>query len=406
MTKAVEYWSEGKKLAKNEGIDGYVAVGLANIINFYITEKQFSIASGYLNEYKLIANSSQSLQYKIKIHRYQCQIEHGLGNYTAAIKECKACLTILENYNNRFDEQSVYRTLYEVNKKLDRRDEALDYFERYQVLKDSSKVEESKIGINRIIFKNQIKTDSLAQAEERRILNVTYTEEVRKKNQTKNIFLVIGLAMLLFAVGMYFQLRFVRSSKKKLNIEKERAEKSEQIKQDFLANMSHEIRTPMNAVLGMTDLVLDTPLEEKQKFYMEGIRKSGDNLLHIINDILDLSKIEAGKMELDTVDFSIRDTVSQVKQMLQHRAVEKDIELLTQVDSEVEDVVIGDPMRLNQVLINLIGNAIKFTLKGSVTLEVKKTEKGVQFNIIDTGIGIPEDKLQAVFESFFTGKHF
>ena len=206
--------------------------------------------------------------------------------------------------------------------------------------------------------------------------------------------------MLLLAAGLYHRLRFVRKSRKKINIEKNRAEKSEQIKQDFLANMSHEIRTPMNAVMGMTDLALDMSLGTKQRYYLNGIKKAGDNLLHIINDILDLSKIDAGKMELNSIDFSIRDSVAQVQQMLQHRAQEKDLELLIIVYPEVNDIVVGDPMRLNQVLINLMGNAIKFTLKGSVSLEVRKVTEGVQFNIIDTGIGIPEDKIQAVFESF------
>jgi signal transduction histidine kinase/AmiR/NasT family two-component response regulator/streptogramin lyase len=192
----------------------------------------------------------------------------------------------------------------------------------------------------------------------------------------------------------------IRKQKDEAETQRAKAEKSEQFKQQFLANMSHEIRTPMNAVMGMTSLVLDTPLAEKQKFYMEGIKKSSDNLLHIINDILDLSKIEAGKMELEQIDFSITGLIDQVKQTLNHRADEKGLELITMIKSDVSDIVIGDPVRLNQVLINLAGNAIKFTEKGSVSIEVTKEEEGVRFAIVDTGIGIPEDKLQTVFESF------
>jgi two-component system sensor histidine kinase ChiS len=187
---------------------------------------------------------------------------------------------------------------------------------------------------------------------------------------------------------------------KEIRVQKEKAEESEAFKQQFLANMSHEIRTPMNAVMGMTNLVLDTELKDKQKFYLERIKKSSDNLLHIINDILDLSKIEAGKMELEEIDFSIADTVDQVKQTLSHKAEEKGLDLVVTVKGNVNDVVLGDPVRLNQVLINLAGNAIKFTEKGSVNIAVSSSEKGVQFSIIDTGIGIPEDKLQTVFENF------
>src|SRR3954462_2876035 len=129
------------------------------------------------------------------------------------------------------------------------------------------------------------------------------------------------------------------------------------MEQQCLANMSHEIRTPMNAVIGMTSLVLNTELNAKQKFYLEGIKNSSDNLLHIINDILDISKIEAGKMELEKIDFSIYEIVKQVIQTIQHKAEEKGLELAQSVDSDIP-VVIGDPVRVSQVLINLAGNAV------------------------------------------------
>lgn len=182
--------------------------------------------------------------------------------------------------------------------------------------------------------------------------------------------------------------------------EREKAVRSEAFKQQFLANMSHEIRTPMNAVMGMTSLLLDKQPREDQFKYLDGIRTSGDNLLHIINDILDLSKIESGKMELEHIDFSLKATIDHVKKILDHKAAEKGLELLTSIGSDVTDIVVGDPIRLNQVLINLTGNAIKFTETGSVAIEVSKAKNGIEFSIVDTGIGIPEDKLQTVFENF------
>ncbi|MBK7036123.1 MAG: response regulator [Bacteroidetes bacterium] len=192
-----------------------------------------------------------------------------------------------------------------------------------------------------------------------------------------------------------------------------RAEQSEKFKQQFLANMSHEIRTPMNAVMGMTGLLIEKNPRSDQFNYLDGIKKSSDNLLHIINDILDLSKVEAGKMELEKIDFSLRDMIEQVKQILNYKAEEKGLELITDIDFTIPDVLIGDPTRINQVLINLTGNAIKFTEKGSVTISVSSRQLAVDnsetsnakfqtlnFSIIDTGIGIPKDKLQTVFESF------
>lgn len=198
--------------------------------------------------------------------------------------------------------------------------------------------------------------------------------------------------------------------------QKERAEHSEKFKQQFLANMSHEIRTPMNAVIGMTNLIMNFPLQPKQRFYLEGIKKSGDTLLHIINDILDLSKAESGKMELEHIDFSLHEVIDQVKQILQFKAEEKGLQLSSNVDENIPDTLIGDPVRLNQVLMNLAGNAIKFTLKGCVTINVRiitpvadtlkenLVEKAhavfLKFEIIDTGIGIPKEKLEDIFESF------
>ncbi|MFT5778556.1 MAG: signal transduction histidine kinase/CheY-like chemotaxis protein [Crocinitomicaceae bacterium] len=221
---------------------------------------------------------------------------------------------------------------------------------------------------------------------------------------------VVGGMLFLYLIVKLNSRRLVRENAKLENVitertaevteQKERAEQSEAFKQQFLANMSHEIRTPMNAVMGMTNLVLGTPLKPKQKDYMEGIKKSSDILLHIINDILDLSKIEAGKMELEEIDFSLSDFIEQIRKTLQHRASDKGLELMTSIKPDVSDIILGDPVRLNQILINLTGNAIKFTEKGSVAIEVTKVDNGVRFAIVDTGIGIPKDKLETVFESF------
>lgn len=175
---------------------------------------------------------------------------------------------------------------------------------------------------------------------------------------------------------------------------------SEKFKEQFLANMSHEIRTPMNAVMGMTQLVLNTEVTEKQRFYLERIKNSADMLLHIINDILDLSKIDAGKMELEHIDFSLQQVLDQLHATLQHKAEEKGLELISEISPDLPDVWLGDPVRLSQVLINLTGNSLKFTEIGSVTLRIVPEAGGVLFSVIDTGIGIPADKFHRIFESF------
>jgi signal transduction histidine kinase/CheY-like chemotaxis protein len=250
--------------------------------------------------------------------------------------------------------------------------------------------------------------DHMTAAERTILVNRKEVTEAGNRQAAWGV-LFLRIAGSLFFVFVLIKINSDISRRKKvqeqLEIAIREAQEAKQMQEQFLANMSHEIRTPMNGIKGMTDLLLSTPLSTKQHELAEVIKRSVNNLLVIVGDILDFSKIKAGKLNIERIAFSVADVLNNAGAIFEHRLRKKRLELFTSVDPSIPQWLIGDPHRLNQVLLNLLGNAIKFTDQGHIQVDVtlrEQTAAGVvlTFTVKDTGIGIPEASVPHIFDSF------
>ena len=238
-----------------------------------------------------------------------------------------------------------------------------------------------------------------------------YDIRIKDKNGDYRWMLISGAPLyddekrLIGSIGIHLDITEQKKLENELIKSKRVAEESSKAKEIFLANMSHEIRTPMNAILGMSRLLTKTTQNSQQKVYTNAIIQSAENLIVIINDILDLSKIEAGQMQIENIGFSLSDLVTQLERILKYKTEEKGLEFNTATSVHIPHVLIGDPYRINQILLNLVGNAIKFTETGSVELwcKLSGTKNGtnqVMFTVKDTGIGIDPEYLKHLYKDF------
>lgn len=344
--EALRYFEENLRLSEQDTVMHALAIsGLGKV---YYKMNDLANARKHLVDALKESEELSNVEVQIICQFYIGRMMMDEGNYRQAQQHMNAAFELADEYNRKHDVMSVHEALAQLYDKMGDIPKAFYHLKAYEQMKEE-------------IFK---------QTTFNKIRNLQTRQQVELAQK-----------------------------------EKEVAEQTAQLKQQFMANMSHEIRTPMNAIVGMTSLLMSkNPLPEQMK-YLKAIQQSADNLLVIINDILDLSKIEAGKIVIEQTDFSLREVTNSVRDMLMFKAEEKGLQFRVNVEEEIPVRVIGDPTRINQVLINLAGNALKFTEKGYIEVRVtiqKKAEKKywLKFEVIDTGIGISPDYVNKIFESF------
>lgn len=389
-----------------------------------------------------------------------------LADYDPALEYALKCLPIFEKEQDTVRLTNIYNTLGNIYYKKELYTEALDYFQRMQQMVDETSPARAlaNSGLGKVYFKlndyekaSHFLNISLDQAVETNNFEVEiitlyylaylyenqefYAQALEYYNKALNLANEFLRKQDLVSIHerlsiLYDKLNNVPKAyehlkayeklkeeifhqntvdklrnlqiKNKIEVakkEKEVAERTAMLKQQFMANMSHEIRTPMNAIVGITRILMEKNPTEEQLKYLKVIQQSADNLLVIINDILDLSKIEANKIIIESIDFSLREILGSTREMMRVKAQEKFLTFTVDIDDSIPDRLVGDPTRLNQVLINLIGNAIKFTEKGSVQVDVRLIKQDdkkavLRFDVIDTGIGISKQYINTIFESF------
>lgn len=344
--EALRYFEENLNLSEPDTV--MQALAISGLGKVYYKMNDFENARKYLTDALNRCHELENAEGQIICNFYIGRIHTDERDYRTALKYMESAFEMAVEYERRHDEMSIHEMLSILYDKMGNIPQAFYHLKEYEKLKEE-------------IFK---------QATFNKLRNLQTRQQIELAQK-----------------------------------EKEVAERTAYLKQQFMANMSHEIRTPMNAIVGMTRLLLDKDPRQDQLRYLDAIRQSADNLLVIINDILDLSKIEAGKIVIENTDFSLPGVIQSINDMLLLKAEEKKLEFKTYIDPTIPKRLVGDPTRLNQVLINLAGNALKFTEQGYVEIKVslqkhQNSKIWVQFDVTDTGIGISPDYVEKIFESF------
>lgn len=320
-----------------------------------------------------------------------------VGNTQEALVFMKNSLGLAQETGIEFLIKKGFQTIADTYEKNNQYKEAFEYLKYFSAIKDTKQISE---------LESQLE---LADKNKKLELLTKENDFHKKESDTRRMYTIISIivSIIIFSLSIFLFISLRQRDKinSKLIIATDRANQSKQEKEDFFAYTSHEIRTPLNAVVGMAKLLGETDLDNKQQKYLKTITGSAQNILFLVNDVLDLSKMEKGGIEFEEIEFSLHEIISQIIDSLEFKKFEKKVQLIQKIDKNVPKVMIGDPVRFNQILLNLADNALKFTKEGSVSISVITEEQiddkaKLHFCIEDSGIGIQNDKLQTIFDSY------
>lgn len=401
---SIDYSLMAIKLSRANKIGKFEAISYLNLGESY---EKLGVISKAIHHYEIALAQYERLNdvsWLINIYKYLANSYFKLDKNDYALMYLAKGVELAVKQNSKADLRDYYEIYSKIYERKKDYKNSLYYYQKYALYKDSILNENASINVARL----QTELDIVLKDNQIELLtkNAALQEnEIRIQNIQRNSLIAAIVGVLILLLILFIRYRDKQKSEQQILKAKNIAEQAKEVQELFLANTSHEIRTPMNGIIGMTHQLQDTDLDKEQQEYVNAIADSSAHLLTIINDLLDLSKIRAGKMEFEKRAFKLGDVFKNLRHNLEYRSTDKNIDLHFVLGNNIPKILVGDPVRLSQILLNLAGNALKFTESGSVVIraDLKNEDEDnatLLFEVKDTGIGIPHEKLKTIFESF------
>lgn len=404
LYQSLNYSMLSLQLAQATNLKNLQGISYLNLGEVYLSLNKTVKAIHYFEMAEKIYAPMGAKSWLLNTYELMAKTYYSMRVYDKAVEYINKGLLLAKEQRLAKHLRDDYRFLAELYLKQQKFEEACNYYKLHNDYKDSVINENTSFNISRL------QTELEVQKKDKEIELLTkntvfQNQELNSNINRRNYLISLVIIIFIILLVVFYLYRERKQTVIEVLKAKELAEKAKEAQEQFLANTSHEIRTPMNGIIGMTNHLMDTPLSNEQQEYINAIKESSNNLLSIINELLDLSKIMAKKILFENKPFELEQIIKNTIHLLEFRAIEKKISLKFQIDASIPKIIIGDAIRLKQILLNLVENAVKFTKDGQIEISVtllNETEQTVQlkFSVKDTGIGIPANKLNAIFENF------